>query len=392
VKFIPAPLAVACAALALALAAAFGCTVKKERAPGPLVVWLQKQPGEADAMGILAEEFRRETDIELELVFKEPYEIRSILLNNPKDLEGKVDVIEVELFEREAAAPYVQDLAVLLRQIEGGGAFSNAAMQAGVIDGAQKFLPWRLSWPMMVTSSSISAPGTWRELAKTAQDNADEVLIPGLNDDEFFALLCSMVWSFGGDPAKPYDDGIIETLLWLSDLSGQIRAESGAIGAAEIADFASAGRPLVFFEWPQGLLPFILDGSLNSNLTAQPIPCGFRNNCPTFFFGRYLALPARAPHLEDAYRFMLFMVSPRVQNRMIFASSWLPMRKDGWGDLGARDQAYRAFSLRFDDLRPPPPNLRKVEKALNRAGRMVLFEHETTSDAITQYRKIMEEK
>ncbi len=382
--------ALLCAAVAGALCSP-GCTVGKKRAPGPLRVWFLAEPEAEPMFRALAEEFKKLNKTEVELVFKDPDDVRDALLNHPEGLKDRADLIEVDLFDLEHAAPVMDDLTPIMPQIAQSGRFYKDALSAGEFDGRQLLVPWRLSWPVMVASSRIKPPRNWDALARIAQQNPGQVLVPALDDREFFTFLCSLVWSFRGDPAQPYEPGIFEAFQWLESASNFLSRDSGVTRAQDVASLPADARPLVFFEWPQGLLPIILSGSLQNDLNAVPYPCGDRGNCPVFFFGRYLGVPRQARHPEDAQKFILFLVSSRAQQTIIFGSPWLPVSSDSWGDLGARQAGYRAFSASAAAIKAPPRPLRKIEKAMDEAGKMLLIENATADQAITRYRKIMEQ-
>jgi len=385
----------ACLAAALIAASALlslACTVKKKRAPGPLVVWLLADPDTDSFFRLLSDEFSKQADIEIELVFKETYEVRALLFNNPESIQGKVDLVEVDLYDLEQAAPAMEFLDPLFSQLERTESFPIGALAAGEFSGRKKFIPWRLSWPMMAVSSSLAPPDTWERLGQTAQANPGEVLIPALDDREFFSFLCSVVWAFGGDPAKPYDDGLFQAFQWLAEIGPALSAKSSVTRSAEIFSIPAAERPGIFFEWPQGLLPFILDASFQINLSAAGYPCGRGGNCPVLALGRYFGIPRNPPHLEDAYQFILFIIGANAQNQILFGTPWLPANSQGLTDLGARKAVYSAFAARLRDIKPPPRPVNKIERALTAAGRMLLFEQATPHDAITKYRKLMEQE
>jgi ABC-type glycerol-3-phosphate transport system substrate-binding protein len=381
------------AAVAVLLAAGLlclpGCTAGKKRAPGPLVVWFLAEPEAEPMFRTLAEEFRKQSGTEVKLVIKNPHDFRAALLNHPEDLKSQADLIEVDLFDLEDAAPVMDDLTPLMPQIAQSGGLNKGAFSAGEFNGRQLLIPWRLSWPVMVASNRIKPPRNWDALARIAQQNPGQVLVPALDDQEFFAFLCSLVWSFKGDPAEPYGAGILEAFQWLESASNSLSRDSGLTRAKDMASLTADEWPLIFFEWPQGLLPFILNGSLQIELNAVPYPCGGRGNCAVFSFGRYLGVPRQARHPEDAKKFILFLISPGAQQTMIFGSPWLPVSNDCWGGLGARQTGYQAFSTSADFVKAPPRPLRRIEKAMTEAGKMLLIEHATADQAIAKYRDIM---
>lgn len=377
---------------AIVLAAVFflacpSCTVKKEeRAPGPLTVWLMSDPQSKIERGIVASDFKNLYSVPLELSFKDPFEIVVALRDHQDDVLGKVDLIELDLFDLEEMAPLMEDLKPLLLSLEGRRYLYNPAVEAAEFDGRQCFFPVGLSWPALVKKTGIESNlENYRDLMGVGRENPGWIAFPALNDRDFFALLCSLVWAFGGDPSQPDDPGLKRAFAWLEQMSEYISLESTIIGPGDATNIPMERRPYVFFEWPQGLISLDIGGELYIDYKALPVPCGDVNKCPAFFFGRYLGVPRGAPHLRDAFRFIGHMVNPDIQRQLLFASRWLPVRGDGWGEMGARAEAYQALSIRADDIRKPPPNLKKVKEALTRAGTMVLFEKEGASEALERY-------
>ena len=136
----------------------------------------------------------------------------------------------------------------------------------------------------------------------------------------------------------------------------------------------------------------ILEGSLQSSLEVMPFPCAQGRRCPVFAFGRFLGVPKKAPHIEDAYEFIIHFTSSRVQQQMIFATPWLPVRTDGWGDLGPRKEGYEAFFAHSRNIEAPGGDLKKLERALTSAGRMVLFQEAAPVEALLKYGEILEQE
>lgn len=380
-------------AVAGALVPAPGCTVKKERAPGPLVAWFFAAPEAEHYYRLLAQDFTKETGVPVQLVFKESYEIRNTIHHHSDEIVGAVDMIEVDLFDLEDAAPVMTDLRPLLRDLVNTQKFAGGAVAAGEFQGRVNFMPWRLSWPAMIVSSKAGRPpDTWPGLARAAERNPGELIIPGLDDQEMFSFLYSLAWSFEADPSKPYDEDLVLAFDYLADLSKYLRIESGGVRSSDVAARPWEQRPLIFFVWPEGMIPMILDGSLQLGWRAEPLPCGGGSRCGVFALGRYLGVPRNAPHTEEAARFILFMISPAVQRQMVFFSPWLPIRTDGFGDLGPRQSGYHAFAQRTANIKTPPRDLSKIQEALLTAGRMVLYQGSSGYGAVKKYREIMAEE
>jgi len=376
--------ALALALLALTLFPPLSCTTKKERRPGPLTVWLTADSDEdATQLRVLGEDFKRQAKIPLELVLKTPYEMQFTVLKHPEDLTG-VDVVEVDLFDLPEAARGMADVSAALEGIEGTERLYLGGFEAGRIEGVQRFIPWRLSWPALVVTPELAEVQDWESLVQAEEENPGGFVIPALDEREFYALLCAIIWGQGGDPA---DAGKIGPgLAFLARLSAIVSVRSGAIGTGSVAQLPREDRPRIFFEWPAGILALCKDASIPMDFRAVALPCGSTRCIP--FFGRYLGSPATAPHPEDAARFLHFMISPKAQQHQMFASTWLPVRSDGWGDLAGREDGYHPLAVGGQLLRALPLEA-KVREAVVKAGKMALFEGADPEAALEEYRRVI---
>jgi len=238
---------------------------------------------------------------------------------------------------------------------------------------------------LLASEDAASTFDTWKDLATWSNDHQGRLMIPALDDRELFAIACSMIWSHGGQPDQPDSEGVRQAFEWFSDVSQSIAFQSSATRAIENSQWTAGREPDVFFMWPEGVIPLIKTATVPMDLKPYPLPCGHVRQCGVFAFGRYLAIPKSAPHSEDAFIFFNFMTARKVQNEVIFASPWLPIRSDGWGELGTRKEAYSGFSERSRHLGRPPRDLPFLTEALAETVREVLFEGVSADEAVEAY-------
>jgi ABC-type glycerol-3-phosphate transport system substrate-binding protein len=379
--------------IVLTVAAPRLCSTKKPRAPGPLVVWLIAEPKSQDKFKEFGDRFKKSEGLDLKLEFKQRYELRTLLRDHPDQVLGQVDLMEVDLFDLEAAAPAMEDLTPYYRNIPDLGSFYPSAGESGEFDGKRLFVPWRLSWPMMLAPTELShGLLNWDAVAETALKDPGSLYFPVLRERELFALTMALVWSYGGDPNQPEGEGFRAAIKWLARVRSTINPQSLLLSAAEVPDLGRSERPHIFFEWPEGAVPLVRDASIPEYFKPLPLPCGRAGRCPLFAIGRFLGVPQDAPHREDAEKFITHLTSVKVQSEMVYASLWLPMRQDGWGDLGVRQQAYEGFRLRGKNLEPMPRPLAKLEHALAKTVRQVLMDGQEPDEAIAAYKTMLQEK
>jgi len=369
------------AMIGLALLALAGCTPKqKERTPGPLRVWLAAEEDEEMELRLIADDFTRETKIPIELVTMSAEDIQSTMRLRPEDLAG-VDVVEVDYFDMPQQAGHMSDVKAATEKVDSGSRFFSVAFDAGIIGGTQKFIPWRLSWPAMVSIHDYIDTESFPKLSSRAENDQVTVLLPALADRDLFALLCAIAWSVQADPADPRNN-MIGAMIAISNLAKVTPSDSAATppgGAAAMAE-----RPGVIFDWPRGILA--LGSAVPLDMDSSALPCN-RGSCVPFF-GRYLASPTDAPHPDDAIAFIHFMISTQAQSRLPSATYWLPVRSDGFGDLAGREAPYRGLTLGSTMLRALPQNP-KVQNALVAAGRKILFENATAEQGLEEFNSRM---
>lgn len=366
-------------------------TPSEERVPGPLVVWMISEPEAKDKFQYFGDLFEENTGIDLELEFKETWELRPLLEDRSERIEGKVDVVEVDMVDMARDAPFMEDMSGVFNEMGRLSMFYSPALDAGIFEGRQAYLPWRLSWPLMMVSHDVDKEllsWTYMERIVTSRDSG-EFLLPALNDRELFLIMTSIIHAKGGDPTNATHYSIRESFEFLDKIADKLDTRSSYTSSMGISEISQKNRPMISFAWPDSLEPLILDASIPLYYDAQPMPCGLKRKCGVAFTARFFAIPSNAPHKEDAYAFLEFMTSVEIQTRMIFATPWLPVRKDGWGDLGSRQKSYGAFQRSARNLVPPPvEKMDAYESALAETARMVLFQGAEPEEAAKKYAEL----
>ncbi len=360
-------------------------TGQRRKDPGTLLVWLVENPEAEISLGIFADQFEDYGGAKVEIEYKDPLDLRHALIEDPSLLDD-VDVVEVDLFDLEDAAPAVRDLQPLFTKSFDIGLFYGGPFEAGKFGDKNLFIPWRLSWPALVISQDYFLKYKNLDyLAKVAEHERAQMAIPAADDREFYAFVCSVVFCFGGDPEDPEDPGLLDAMNWLAQISPLVTDESAIIRGGEVHTHY-ASLPEVFIEWPKGLVPLTFDDTIPGYYRVVPILEGAGNFKGEAFLGSYLAVTAASENEEEAMNFIVAMCSSQVQQDLLFNSNALPVRKDGWGHTGTvRETAYGAFAQAAINLKAPPRDLKKISEGLARAGRRVLFEDKSPKFALAEY-------
>jgi len=375
------------AAAAFSAASLFaGCTVDKEaeRAPGPLVVWLREDPEAKTAIKVLTDRFQKREGIKVELSFKLDYEIESALGGG-----GVIpDLVELDLFQLQEWAKKMDDCSASYRYTGSLANFYGESVDAGKYEAEQKYMPFRLSWPALGVKRTVTGDtGAWGDFNGAARRNAGSLVIPSLDEKRFFAVMCSYIWSFGGTPEDPDSRGMQIAFSWLSNMSKWIHLDSGKMGPGDLADWPDESLPALFIAWPESLAPLTIKGVFQFSHRTAPFPCRNRRDCAICMMGSYLGIPKGSKHPEDAARFIGHLLSAQSQRSLVFTSSWLPVRRDGWGDLGPRKEEYEALVVRGDALKKPPPGAKKLVRPLSELAGEVLFHGKDPEEALAEYKE-----
>jgi len=371
------------------------CTTghEEERAPGPLLVWMISDPNSNFKVNLFADKFEDDYGIETKVEFKEDYEITALLRRGHSSLRGRVDVIELDLFDLVEAAPNMEDISPIFEEALSPEAFIAPALTSGQFGTRQLFVPWRLSWPAMVVDNNIDRDDLriWKTLRSYARENPGKVHIPALRERELFALVCSLVMSYGGDPADPDGVALRNAFVYLQNLAPHINYASLGAEGGDFAKMDPDDRPDIFFDWPGGIIPLITEAAIPLYYSTAPLPCSSARGCAVMPFGYFLGSPADAPHPKDAHQFIAHMTTQGVQSEIIYTSPHLPAVRTGWGDMGIRKDPYQAFRASVKNLRTPPRDLARIEEPLAKVAKMILFEKMLAMDAIDEYREMIGE-
>jgi ABC-type glycerol-3-phosphate transport system substrate-binding protein len=368
-----------------------GCTTKKEREPGPLVAHFIDDPESRVIIGLLTDQFIEIYRIPVEIEFVDETDLRFNIIEQYDDLEEKVDVIELDLYYLEDAQEKMSDVSKVIRDPNSSGKFYFGPLEAGKFDEEYKFVPFRLSWPLMMISPDNKREVTsFQKLLSINPDNLETVVFPSLKEKEFFQVIFSIIKEYGGDPKNLDDPNVYEAFSFMSQLGPQINPGSKVFSAGDSLKFSDYDTPAVFFEWPYAVIEMSINGKIPREIEAKPLPCQGTSNGGTFAHGRYLGILKDARHKKDAIKYLQFITSSTSQSELLYGSPWLPSKNTGWGNINtARQQAYSAYIQSCFCLARPPRNIRKVESALTSAAWQVMYEGKDPKKALQESKSLL---
>ena len=370
-----------------------GCTTKEKREPGPVVVHFIDDPESRVVIGLLTDQFIKFYKIPVEIKFVDEMDLRFNILEDTDKLEETVDIVELDLYYLEDAQKKMTDLSNVVNDRNASGRYYHGPLEAGKFDEEYKFIPFRLSWPLMMVSKDYRRKiVNFSNLSRMSSDDLKTVVFPSLKEREFFQIVFAIIKEYEGDPENLDDPNLYEAFRFMAELGPRINTISKVNSAGDSLNYSSYDMPMVFFEWPTATIELAIRGTIPKEISALPLPSLEGKNGGTFAFGRYLGILKNARHNEDSIKYIQFMTSGPSQSKLLYGSPWLPTKNNGWGKIStARREAYVAYISSGSVLIPPPRKLKKVESAITSAAWQVMYEGKDPKDALRESKNLMKE-
>lgn len=349
------------------------CTPSRE--PGPLLIWLTVSPAQEKILQEVVQEFSRRQGIPVRLEAKSPAEIESWLADGPKS-KFRPDLVDLEVERLSRWVAAFQDLEPLMKKWD-PPPFLYSAWAPGTFSDRLYFLPWRLSWTVMVCNGSAlpAPPRTWEELLTVAAEHPGGVALAGLWPEDLARFLVPWIWQAGGDPYDFTNAGTIRAFEYLGRLGPYLNLSTRSFTEESVLAAQVRGEVILHFNRlpavqemaRQNLLPF-------THYTAA-WPAGPKG-AAGLLEGNYLGIPQAAPHPKEAYRFLQFLFEPRVQSRFFAELGWLSPLTANTVLRPLDRECYQGFEQMTGALRvlPDTPQLPAIQKLWAQAFAEVVYE------------------
>ncbi len=368
------------------------CT--KRREPGPVRIWLDLTEAEAGVINGALAEMKGFMDIEAVIDIKPMDKILKDF-DSPEIEKLEVpDIIEVDIYRLEEARPRVMDLSKYANEeFEMAGLYLSGLKPA--VNGDKiHFLPYRLSWPVMVYNcvELEKPPKTWDELFTLAEEEPGRIGLQGLSSEGLVLVLVSWIWQAGGDPYSLVQPHTRDAFYFLQKLGKQASMSSRAYRETSIARAQETGEIIIHFNGPDQVGEMARGGTIPSPNCTAPMPGGTKS-ARVAVAARYLAVPFTSRHPEEAVKCLRFLTTIRVQSKLVNDLYWPPVRRDAWPwEDEATSKAMEGFmqSANAGVGIEARGDFEEVSKLWVEAYQEIVFDGATVEDTLWKYHEMMD--
>ena len=308
-------------------------------------------PSELPVYRAAVADFERASGRHVVVVPQQYADIRRALAAERAARRGTLDLVELDVYSLAAAARDVAvlsraDVADLLDELD------PAAVRAGTVDGL-RFLPHRVSWQALIYDHAVlgNPPATWDELLAVARSHPGKIGFKGARYEGLTCDVLPFVWAAGGRGDVLDDAGAIAAFRLFAALAPYLHPESATMKEPAIAEAMARGELVLHLNWPFVMSLYASQGLSPDPIRSAPLPRGPAGRA-TVLGGGYLALPANAPHREEALALARHLLGRDAQERFARELGWFSARRDVAVEAGGA--ALGGFAAMRDVVRPRP--------------------------------------
>ncbi len=336
-------------------------------------------------------DFEQETGIEVRLVAQQYEQIRSSIEAEAKADHGRLDLVELDLYQLPLLKDAMQPLGGLIENEEELEAKTPADAWAVTTFGdppALLYLPHRLNWQALIyDAEKIAAPPeTWNDLLAIAQAHPGAL---GYKLSRYEGLVCDVfpiLWQAGGDPLQPGGPGAIEAVEFMLQLSKAFNPAVRSYKEQTILDAQQLREIVLHPNWPFAVAQLRGKGMLPGPMQTAPLPAGPAGRA-TVLGGGYLGVPATAPRPIEAGQLLDYLTSGPTQRRLVEKLGWFPIREEGWEAFSEEDRTLYAGFLAMREHVRARPNVAayaEISQVWQEGIHAILFDDEVPAAALAR--------
>jgi len=322
----------------------------------------------------LLRDFENREHVKVNLIAQSYGDILRALLAEGTAHRGRLDIVELDLAMLGRAHETARDLDPLI-SLEARSLFPQAAWDAARFGGHVHFVPHRLMWQAMIYNRTRvpNPPRTWDELLAFARAHPGKVVLKAARYEGATCDMLCFLWAAEGDPLAPRSSGALRAFDFLSDLAPYLSMESSVFREMSVLEAQARGSVWIHFNWPFAIQYLASKGLAPRVDLSAPIPAG-PNGAATPLGGGYLAIPLSAPHPELAARFLQYLLTASVQQRLSGELGWYGSIAPPEGSEEARRYSGFAAMGPYVKARPTIACYSELSNSWQRAFRAVLFD------------------
>jgi trehalose transport system substrate-binding protein len=286
--------------------------------------------------------FEQANRIKIELIQMEAGDL-------PQVLEAQVTAgkVEIDLFAQDnmqlsylVYKGLVEDLSANEKKIP--RTVIPALISAGKFKNKLYFMPYRPNVQITYYNKDkfdkygIYPPGSWNELLKVAmifkrKEKVGKILFKAYGGASTATQLYEWIVSAGGDPLSINDEGCVNTFAYLQNLWPYCSPDSIRAKFDTSNEYLARDSAYLMQNWPFGVRVIVEDYKKTGIATYH----GFSGPAREAHVvgGEVLGIPKGAPNREVSLKFVKYLQSKEVQEKLVSRLGWPSIRSDAYGTI-----------------------------------------------------------
>lgn len=276
-------------------------------------------------------------------------------------------------------------------------------IKVGEFDGKLYFLPFRPNVEINFYNEDkfnkygLKPPKTWEELLNVAKvlkekEGIGKVGIKAVFDGNTTVQLFEFIRQAGGDPLVLNDEGSIKAYTFLKELWPYLSPDSLKADWNTTNRFVAEESMYLAANWPFGVNVIVKDGGKKEIKAYE----GFAGpvKASKVLGGDVLGIPVGSPNKDLAMKFIEYLMSKPVQEKLASKLAWPSARSDAYGQVEEWQKPYFNAINEAMKVAEPRPNLvywADVDKALNDALKEIVLEGKDVKATLDKYHKVIED-
>ena len=273
----------------------------------------------------------------------------------------------------------------------------------GEFDGKLYFMPYRPNVEIAFYNEDkfneygLKLPTNWDELLQVAKtfkekEGIGRVIIKENLGPDSTVHMFDLIRSAGGDPTVLNDEGSIKAFTFLKEIQPYLSPDSKKADWNTPVEYLAKDSVYLVQNWPYTANVLVQEYSKKNILAYHGWVGPVKES--HVLGGEVIGIPAGAPNKEMAIKFMEYLMSKEVQEKLVTKLGWPSMRSDAYGKVAEWQKPY--FEAINEALKhaEPRPNLvywADVDKAINGALREIIFEGKDIKTTLDKYHNMIEE-
>ena len=273
----------------------------------------------------------------------------------------------------------------------------------GTFGGKIFFMPYRPNVEITYYNSKkfaefgLKPPANWDELLAVAKafkekEGVGRVGIKLNLGPDSACHAFDFIRAAGGDPVVLNDAGCVKAFTYLQQLYPYLAPDSKTATWDTMNKMVATESAYIGANWPFGVNVIVKDGGKKEILAYHGWAGPARES--HVLGGEMLGIPKGSPNKKLALKFIEYLLSKEVQEKLVSKMGWPASRTDAYGKVEEWQKPYFQAvndALKFAEARPNLVYWDAVQKAVNEALREVVIEQRPVKDTLDKWHNYIEQ-